>query len=383
MQTMQPSIMLGSYVWAQDRLPQDEFVVRLNALREEMARNSWSAVLVYGDAREHAALAYLSNFIPRIRWGLALLPRSGEARLLCAMGTRDLPAMRSMTWIADVQSGWGPEWEKAFDPWLERLKGEPTTALGTVGFDIMAPVLHQSLRRSLGNRFVLQRADDIAAIPPGRKRPRELTMIRAACTVLQAAAKTFAESCRDTGEPETAALEAERVARSLAAQDVRTMVSLDGGRTLVPYQGRFEKKPGPSIGYLAVKAAGYWADLFVSIGDRSTVAAARRAVAALDALVDNVRPGVRAAELHAKAIAALAPSKLHPVLGGSVGHGIGLSLDENPEFRAAGDGVLAEDGIYALQAGAADPEAGHVIVSAIVRNTATGAEVLARSPAHP
>jgi hypothetical protein len=138
MQTMQPSIMLGSYVWAQDRLPQDEFVVRLNDLRAVMARNSWPAVLVYGDAREHAALAYLSNFIPRIRWGLALLPHSGDARLLCAMGTRDLPAMRTMTWIADVQSGWGPEWEKAFDPWLERLKGEPTMALGTVGFDIMA-----------------------------------------------------------------------------------------------------------------------------------------------------------------------------------------------------------------------------------------------------
>jgi Xaa-Pro aminopeptidase len=380
MQTMQPSIMLGSYVWAQDRLPQDEFVVRLNALRAVMAQNSWSGVLVYGDAREHAALAYLSNFIPRIRWGLALLPRSGDARLLCAMGTRDLPAMRTMTWIADVQSGWGPEWVKAFDPWLGRLQGEPTMALGTVGFDLMAPVLHQSLRRSLGNRFVLQGADAIAAIPPGRKRPRELTMIRASCTVLQAAAKAFAESCRDTGEPETAALEAERVARSLAAQDIRTMVSLDGGRTLVPYQGRFEKMPGPSIGYLAVKVAGYWADMFVSIGDRSTAAAARRAAAALDTLVNDVRPGAAAAALHARAMAALGPGKLHPVLGGSVGHGIGLSLDEKPNFRASEEGVVAEDGVYALQAGTADPVAGHVILSAIVRATAKGAEVLARSP---
>ncbi len=67
-----------------------------------MERNGWPAVLVYGDVRDHAALAYLSNFIPRVRWGMALLPRSGDARLLCAMSTRDLPAMRTLTWIADV-----------------------------------------------------------------------------------------------------------------------------------------------------------------------------------------------------------------------------------------------------------------------------------------
>src|SRR5271170_5908500 len=176
MQTMHPSIMLGSYVWAQDRLPYDEFTLRLDDLRAAMARDGWQAVLAYGDAREHAALAYLSNFIPRMRWGMALLPRTGEPRLLCSMSTRDLPAMRTMTWIADVHSGW--EWDKAFDPWIERLKGDTTVPLGTIGFDIMAPVLLQAVRRSLGERFTLQRADDVLD-GARRKRPRELTMLRA------------------------------------------------------------------------------------------------------------------------------------------------------------------------------------------------------------
>jgi len=380
MQTMQPSIMLGSYVWAQDRLPQDEFVLRLDDLRAAMARHAWQAVFVYGDAREHAGLAYLSNFIPRMRWGMALLPRAGEARLLCSMSTRDLPAMRTMTWISDVQSGWGPEWEKAFDPWVDRLKSERTVELGTFGFDLMAPALHEQVRRSLGDRFRLQRADDILAIPGSRKRPRELTMIRASCKVLEAAAKTFVESWRNSQEPESAALDAERVARSFAAQDVRTLVSLDGGRTLVPYQGRFEKTAGPLVGYIAVKVLGYWADMLITVNDRSATPASRHAEAALDALVANVRPGARSGEIYANAIAALRPFTLHPVLGESVGHGIGLSLHEQPEFRAAGDSALVEDGVYALQVGIADAESGHVLLSAIVRNTANGAEVLARSP---
>jgi Xaa-Pro aminopeptidase len=376
MQTVQPCVTIGSYVWAQDRLPHDEFTLRLDELRAAMDYNGWPAVLAYGDVREHAALAFLSSFIPRVRWGMALLPRSGDARLLCAMSTRDLPAMRTLTWIADVRSGMGPEWEKAFDPWFDGLKGDQAQKLGTLGFDIMAPVLHAAMRRSLGDRFALQRADDVVAIPARRKRPRELTMIRASCKLLETAAATFAESWRSNHEPETAALDAERIARSLAAQDVRTLVSLDGGRTLVPFQGRFEKCEGPLVGYLAVKVLGYWADMFVTVDDGSVAAAARHAEAALDAVIANMRPGARTDALHAKAVGALAPCTLHPVLGGSIGHGIGLSLREGAEFQASGDAVLVEDGVYSLQFGAADAKAGNVLTSAIVRVAAKGTEVL-------
>jgi Xaa-Pro aminopeptidase len=379
MQTVQPCVTIGSYIWAQDCLPYDEFTLRLEELRAAMDRNGWPAVLVYGDVREHAALAFLTSFIPRVRWGMALLPRTGDARLLCAMSTRDLPAMRTLTWIADVRSGMGPEWEKAFDPWLERFTDNQAQKLGTIGFDVMAPVLQAAVRRSLGERFVLQRADDVVAIPARRKRPRELTMIRASCKLLETAAKTFVESWRGSHAPETAALDAERVARSLAAQDVRTLVSLDGGRTLVPYQGRFEKCEGLLVGYLAVKVLGYWADMFVTVDDGSATAAARHAEAALDAIIVNMRPGTRIDALHAKAVGALAPYKLHPVLGGSIGHGIGLSLHEGAEFQASSDATLVEDGVYALQAGAADAKAGNVLISAIVRVAATAAEVLVRS----
>jgi Xaa-Pro aminopeptidase len=380
MQTMQPSVTLGSYTWAQDRLPIDEFTRRLEDLHAAMDRNGWQAVLAYGDVRDHTALAFFSNFIPRVRWAIALLPHNGEPRLVCAMSTRDLPAMRGLTWIADGRSGMGPEWTKSFDPWFEQFKGEGAVNLGTLGFDFMAPVLSGSVRRSLGERFVLQKADDILGLASRPKRPRELTMIRASCNALDAATKAFAESWRKNHAPETAALDAERIARSLAAQDVRTLVSLDGGRTLVPYQGLFEQKAGPLVGYIAVKMAGYWADMFITVNDGETGPAARHAEAALDALVAAVRPGAHSADLHVKAADALQPFALHPVLGESVGHGIGLSLQEGPAFGAADHAALVADGVYTLQVGIADAKAGPVLISAIVRNTHTGAEVLARSP---
>jgi Xaa-Pro aminopeptidase len=85
------------------------------------------------------------------------------------------------------------------------------------------------------------------------------------------------------------------------------------------------------------------------------------------------------AEVHAKAIAALAPLNLHPALSGSVGHGIGLSLHEGPEFGAAEAATLEGGGVYTLQIGATDNKAGNALLSAIVRCTAKGADVLARS----
>jgi Xaa-Pro aminopeptidase len=379
MRTMQPCVTIGSYTWAQDRLPYDEFTLRLEPLHAAMDRNRWPAVLVYGDVREHVALAYLSNFIPRVRWGMALLPRSGDARLLCAMSTRDLPAMRTLTWIADVRSGMGPEWEKSFDPWFEPLKTERAVELGTIDFDIMAPVLHQSVLHSLGDRFVLQRANDGVTVPPQRKRPRELTMMRASCKLLQSAAQALTDSWHHNGSPETAALDAERLARSLGAQDVRTLISLDGGRTLVPFQGLFEKKAGPLVGYLAVKVMGYWADMFITLDEGNSLAL-RKTEAALDALIAAARPGAWAGDLYAKAIEALTPLPLHPVLSASVGHSIGLSLNQQPELRAGDKSELAEDGVYTLQTGVADVQARNALLSAIVRCTAKGAEVLARSP---
>ncbi|MGH6671645.1 MAG: M24 family metallopeptidase [Xanthobacteraceae bacterium] len=380
MLTMQPSLTIGSYTWAQDRLPSDEFGLRLDELHAAMDRYNWPAVLVYGDVRDHAALAYVSNFIPRVRWGMALLPRSGESRLLCAMSTRDLPAMRMLTWISDVRSGMGLGFEKAFDPWFERWHDQSAPALGTFGFDLMAPALLGAVRRGLGQRFTLRRADDLLPIPPRRKRPRELSMMRASCRLLDTATKAFVDNWRQSGAPETAALAAERVARSRAAQDVRTLVSLDGGRTLVPYQGRFEKRAGPLVGYLAVKTMGYWADAFVTI-DARRLRALASAENALDALIAAVRPGVRAAEIYAAAVGALAPLPLHPVLAGSAGHGIGLSLNEEPNFVAGADAELVDEGIYTLQVGVADATDGNALLSAVVRNTATGAEVLSRSPA--
>jgi len=188
MRTVHPSTMIGAYGFEQDRVPRDEFQIRLRAFHGVMDAKGCSAMLVYGDAREHSQLAWFTNFIPRHRWALALLPRQGEPRLLVSMSSRDMPAQRLMTWIPEVMSAW--TWESAFDPWLAGLGADAPQDIGTLRFDLMRPALMASLEKSLGNRFRMIAADaEVQALRATR--PRELSQIRDACTLVRAGADAF------------------------------------------------------------------------------------------------------------------------------------------------------------------------------------------------
>ena len=377
MRTVHPSIIIGSYTWDQDRLPRDEFQIRTKALHDVMDAHGWKAVLIYGDAAEHTDLAYFTNFIPRLRWGMALIPREGEPRVLGSMSPRDVPAMKLMTWVPDLLSGWN--WEAGFDPWLARLNAPEPIDIGSVGFDRMRPPLMRSLEKSLGNRFRLQPAD--SAVTACRSpRPRALSIIREASAVAARAADAFVQAWQDGKDVETAALAGERSARLGAAQDVRTLVSFDGGRTLEPFRGTFDTQSDPLVGYIAVKHMGYWADIFVSAAGVPSELQPR-VEAALEAMLQSAAPGVAAAELHGKAMAQLGGLALHPVLGGSVGHRIGLSPDEGGDLCDDSSHALAPGEVYTLRVGAHDPVTGGALISAMIAITDKGADVLHCSPA--
>lgn len=377
MRTIHPSIIIGSYTWDQDRLPRDEFQIRTKALHDVMDAHGWKAVLIYGDAAEHTDLAYFTNFIPRLRWGMALIPREGEPRVLGSMSPRDVPAMKLMTWVPDLLSGWN--WEAGFDPWLARLNADEPTDIASVGFDRMRPPLMRSLEKSLGNRFRLHAADE-AVLACRSPRPRGLSTMREASAVAARAAVAFVEAWREGKDVETAALAGERSARLNAAQDVRTLVSFDGGRTLAPYRGTFDTTSDPLVGYIAVKHMGYWADAFVSAAGTPSELQPR-VEAALEAMLQSAGPGVNASDLHDIAAAELGGFALHPVLGNSVGHRIGLSPDEGGMLRPDSTHKLASGEVYTLQVGAHDLVAGGALISAMVAITSTGADVLHCSPA--
>ena len=375
MHTTHPCIMLGSYIWDSDTLPDDEFDARIAHLRAAMDANGWAAVLIYGDAREHQALACYTNFIPRMRWALAMIPAKGEPRILVSVTARDMPAMKTMTWVKDVYSGW--EW-KWFDGFIEKLP--PAGVLATMGFELVTPVLYGQIEASTSGRFTFADASAVLSEARGIHRPRETALIRTAASIADAAGDAFLAAWRAGKDVENSALAAETSARNRAAQDVRTLVSRDGGRTLEPFRARFDDRPATLLGYVGVKYQGYWAEKFVCAAPGSRQVA-QRASAALDAALANFKIGATADILHGKAREALGALPLHMALSGSLGHRIGLSANEGHELRPGG-GAIAADVAYALRIGAHDVAEGGAIASAIVHLHGDGRlEILTRS--HP
>jgi Xaa-Pro aminopeptidase len=366
MLTVHPSIMLGSYLLDEDRLPTDEFDLRIQPLRDAMRERDLAAMLVYGDAREHQALAYFSNFIPRMRWAMALFPAQGAPRLLASMSSRDIPAMRTMTWVGDVKSGW--EW-KWFDSFVEGLG--PSGRIGTIGLDDMTPLLLAQVEKTTTGHFDLFNCDDVATEARRVQRPREIAILRDASALTQKAADEIAARWRAGDDVERAALAGERVARAGAAQDVRTLVSRNGGKTLELYAARFDDRPMRLLAYVAVKFLGYWSECFVSLGAPDD--ARRHAERGMDLLIEGLRPGASIGELAHRVSAVAGPQ--HAALGGSYGHRIGLSPREGGAIAPGSYDAVLGGTTYALRVG---DETG-AMSSAVVALNANGTrEILVR-----
>ena len=176
----------------------------------------------------------------------------------------------------------------------------------------------------------------------------------------------------DNINAEAAVLEGERVARSLAAQDVRTLVSRDGGRTLEPYAARFGDRPEKLLAYVAVKYLGYWAESFISTG--ASRDARERASRALDALIDGLEAHAPVGSLVRRVSELTGPQ--HPALQGSFGNRIGLSPNEGRALIAGSTETIVPGTTYALRVGSPDG----AIASAMVVVKADGKhEILLRS----
>ncbi|MBN8899277.1 MAG: hypothetical protein J0H35_14055, partial [Rhodospirillales bacterium] len=92
-----PSIALptGPYDWHPERTPRSVFDARLANFRQAMARHGVTQAIVHGNGFDHAALHWLTHFTPKLGPAYALIPATGEPRLLFAGGPGMKPSAKS------------------------------------------------------------------------------------------------------------------------------------------------------------------------------------------------------------------------------------------------------------------------------------------------
>jgi Xaa-Pro aminopeptidase len=212
-----------------------------------------------------------------------------------------------------------------------------------------------------------------------RKRPRELVVVRRAADILGRTFATLTESWRSGASATDAILAAEGTAFANAAQDARTLFSIDGGRTIRPFDRPLEDRPDRFAVYAAVRYQGYWAEGFVTLSRRRN-AVQKAAADALDRMIDVARPGTTGDDLArsiAPAVEGFAP---HAALTGSLAHGIGLSLHEAPNLVPGDPGSMVAEGTYSLTVGLSQGKQQHALTSAMISLAGGKTEVLWRAP---
>ena len=100
MHTMHPTLLIGPADWDPAQAPREEFAARIAQLWR--LRPDALGAVVHGNPGDHAALAYLTHFTPKLEAALALIPRLGAPRLLVGGGVNMIAAARPLTWIEDV-----------------------------------------------------------------------------------------------------------------------------------------------------------------------------------------------------------------------------------------------------------------------------------------
>jgi len=243
--------------------------------------------------------------------------------------------------------------------------------LAVIGGDAMPLDFHREIADALTQDTSQIAMDITARIAPlmRRKSARELAAIRQSCATLNAAIAALGTAWCSTAAVTPAILAAEATANRAGVQDVRTLFSLDGGPTLVPFTGSEARRIDPLQVYMAVRKHGYWAEGFAMFSTRPS-AAQCSAVKALRAGVAAARPG-----LPRRALGELLTMRpAHPVVGQAPVAAIGLALEELWSEEAK-DELLVPGSVYSFRVGILNGSAA-AIASAMVAITSSGAEVL-------
>jgi hypothetical protein len=352
MLTPHPTLLIGPSDWDAERMPRAEFARRIDALWAHAGEAE--RAVVFGSSRHHAELAYFTNLVPKLGPALALLSRSGEHRMFVGDSAHMLGAARPLTWIENVASMKEAAAAIADGP-------APKGAL-LIGADYMPVALRRSMTEALGTDTPIVDATAQAWAQMRRKSRHELDAIAAAFKTTGVARKAMREALMAGAGTTDVVLAGERAAGTAGAQDVRTLFSPDGGRTLRPFDVPIRHEVDPLLTYLAIRRFNYWAECFPLFTQRpEPTPLHQKAWDAMASAVSAIKAGVTTQEIGERIAAAIAPYQAHPVIDRAFVQPMGLALDE-PPYADPGTS-FAEGEVYSLRVGAIDDAGGSVICS--------------------
>jgi Xaa-Pro aminopeptidase len=237
-------------------MPQEEYQDRLERVRRQMSQEGLDALVIYGDNYSYADLCYLTNYFPKVRGGIGVIPRSGAIALLLNIGSRDVPFAKSLTWVEDVRAS-GQLGRDGAEVLKEKGFGQAKIGLADSGRGFPLPQLEE-LKESLP-QVQWQPSHSMVQRMRLQKSTRELAGLRQAGVVLKeicVAAREFIQPGRKEYE---IIADIDRFARDKGVEDIRILA---GEKRLQPPNFKMTSTLGDHWAlYLAIQHERYWAEL--------------------------------------------------------------------------------------------------------------------------
>ncbi len=242
-----------------------------------------------------------------------------------------------------------------------------------IGGNAMPFGFHRALERALLDRRVQVPGDAELTRRMRVKSACELSILRKASALLSTGVNVLEDEFRRGGGVTEIILTAEHAVIEKGAQDVRTLFSLDNGRTLRPFDVPVPAKLDLLRAYFAVCFDGYWVEAFVSLSTgRDDLALHTQRI--VDALSAATRPGLSQAALWNIADEVRGALSFHPLCAHDLGGAIGLSLNDGSLTRDSQMPLRAGE-VYGLHVGLRDSDVA-ALASRMVCVTDVGVEQL-------
>jgi Xaa-Pro aminopeptidase len=315
--------------------PREEFQNRLDVIRREMARLNVDALVIYGDNYCFADLCYVTNYFPKVRGGIAVVPCDGAVSMLLNIGSRDVPFAKTLTWVDDVRASnqIGADGAKMLK---EKGLDRGNVGLADSGRGFPLPQLEEMKVELPEVEWTA--CDALVAALRRQKTSRELAAMRAAGRLLSAIC-IEAESYISPGKKACEIVaEIDRLARNKGAEDIRILTG--EARLQPPSFKQTDIVSDHWALYVAVQHERYWAEAGRTyiLSDHETLKSTYiKAQEVVRRMAESLKPGNSVA-----AVDTIAREELGEFYAAAaqygLGQGIGLNQWEAPFF--SGDEAL-------------------------------------------
>lgn len=369
-------------------MPLSEYKARVAKIQEHLKKKKVGALIVGGEAFDQGSYAYVTGYLATVWWpgrtNYVVVPSNSDPIMLASAGPRDLPFLKTQTWITNIRPAQSLIIEaanviKSFRPRLTKV-GLAWLSSSKKADD------YRTLQSQLTGVKLIQMDDALENLRK-IKTENEVIQVRRACRALDLEHETLLRNLRAGVKEYEADAKADRMGRLEGVRDLRQLWSAgpEGHPVLIPSRDRAFAEGDKIAWFSTVEYSGYWAEIgrMFSLGEPSEGLTKMygAAAAALDKGIVTMKPGVKVSKVYAEMQRALKASG-HATdiqVNYGFGHEIGLDSAEKPFVNSSTTETIHSGMIFSLRVPLYRAKDGFVLLGDTILVTKDGNESLTKA----